>query len=233
MNSRMAVVAGVVVGLAGMLMPGGSALAQANSATPAKVAVCDPLKVLGQILEGKDASARWKQQGDKLQAQATQAKDKLQSEADALKLIMPGSDEYETKLDQLTNDQANTQAWYQSAQMNLAREQRGEQKKLFDKILGGIKQVAQDQGVTVVINGSQPGFPETEKMDANAFVETIMLHICLYADTHLDITSDVVIELDKEYKAGGPAASAPGAGAGAGTGTPPPIQGGGGTGTTP
>jgi Skp family chaperone for outer membrane proteins len=221
MNSRMAVVAGVVVGLAGLLMPAGSAMAQSSAMPETKIAVCDPLKVLGQILEGKDASARWKAEGDSLNAEAQQKKDQLQSEADALKLIMPGSDEFESKVEKLTEDQANTQAWYQSAQMNLARKQRAEQKKLFDKILGGIKEVASAQGITVVINGSQPGFPEVEKMDANAFVETIMLHITLYADTHMDITGDVVIALDKEYKAG----PATGAGAGAPPAIPTPTAG--------
>src|SRR5580704_8748745 len=107
MNSRMAVMAGMIVGLAGLLMPAGLARADDTTMPPAKVAVCDPLKVLGQILEGKDASARWKAEGDSLNAQAQQKKDQLQAEADALKLIMPGSDEYESKVDKLTQDQAD------------------------------------------------------------------------------------------------------------------------------
>jgi Skp family chaperone for outer membrane proteins len=209
----MAVLAGMVLASASLLMPARSAVAQAAGMPPAKVAVCDPLKVLGQILEGKDASAKWKAEGDSLTAQAQQKKDTLTSEADALKLIMPGSDEYESKVEKLTSDQADTQAWYQAAQMNLARKQRSEQKQLFSKILDSIKIVATTQGITVVINASHPEFPEIEKMDANAFIETIMLHVCLFADEHLDITSDVVIALDKQYKAGGSATPAAGAGA--------------------
>jgi Skp family chaperone for outer membrane proteins len=216
MNSRLAVVAGMVCGLASMLMPARSAFAQT---TPVKVAVCDPLKVLGQILEGKDASGQWKAAGDTLNQEAQSKQETLKSEEESVKLIMPGSADYDTRIEKLTDDEADAQAWLNAKKANLARKQRSEQKQLFAKIQDAIKQVATEQGVSLVINASHPEFPDIEKMDANAYIETIMLHVCLYADDHLDITSDVVIAMDKNYKAsqsGAAAGGAPAGGAAAG-----------------
>jgi Skp family chaperone for outer membrane proteins len=207
MNSRMAVVAGMVCGVAWLLMPARSAMAQMP---PVKIAVCDPLKILGQILEGKDASGRWKVAGDSLNAQAQQKQDQLKSEEESVKLIMPGSADYDTRIEKLTEDEADAQAWLNAAKANLARRQRNEQKQLFAKIQDAIKQVAAAQGITMVINASHPEFPDVEKMDANAFIETIMLHVCLYADDRVDITQDVAIALDKAYKAGPPPGGTPG-----------------------
>jgi Skp family chaperone for outer membrane proteins len=215
----MAVVVGMVCGLASMLLPARSAMAQ----TPTKVAVCDPLKVLGQILEGKDASGRWKAAGDTLNQQAQAKQEQLKSEEESVKLIMPGSADYDQRIEKLTEDEADAQAWLNAAKANFARKQRGEQKELFSKIEDAIKQVATQQGISLVINASHPDFPDVERMDANAYIQTIMLHICLFNDDKLDITSDVVIAMDKAYKAnpGGaaPAGGAPAGGAPAG-GTP-------------
>ena len=207
MNSRMAVVAGMVCGVAWLLMPARSAMAQMP---PVMIAVCDPMKILGQILEGKVASGRWKVAGDSLNAQAQQKQDQLKSEEESVKLIMPGSADYDTRIEKLTEDEADAQAWLNAAKANLARRQRNEQKQLFAKIQDAIKQVAMAQGITMVINASHPEFPDVEKMDANAFIETIMLHVCLYADDRVDITQDVAIALDKAYKAGPPPGGTPG-----------------------
>jgi Skp family chaperone for outer membrane proteins len=211
----MAVAVGLICGVA-LLLPGRSAMAQSNM-PPVKVAVCDPLKVLGQILEGKDASGKWKAAGDMLNQQAQQKQEQLKSEEESVKLIMPGSADYDTRIEKLTEDEADAQAWLNAKKANLARQQRNEQKQLFGKIEDAIKQVATAQGITMVINASHPEFPDVEKMDANAYIETIMLHVCLYADDHLDITSDVVIAMDQKYKAGG---GASGAGAPAGGAAP-------------
>jgi Skp family chaperone for outer membrane proteins len=214
MNSRLAVLAGLVCGMA-MLVPGRLALAQSNMPAT-KVAVCDPLKVLGQILEGKDASGRWKAEGDTLQQQASQKQEQLKSEEESVKLIMPGSPDYDQRMEKLTQDEADAQAWVAATKANFARKQRAEQKELFKKIQDAIKQVAAQQGINLVLNGAQPEFPDLERMDGNVYLQTIMAHICLFADDHLDITSDVVIALDKAYKAGGAAGAAPAGGAPAG-----------------
>jgi Skp family chaperone for outer membrane proteins len=203
MNLRKAVVTGLAMGVVWALMPAGMARADDAGAAPSatvKVAVCDPLKVLGTILEGKDDSTRWKQEQTDLQAQAQQRKDSLTAEADGIKVLKQDSPEFEDRIEKFNEDQANAQAWLQSSQVNLARKQHSEQKVLFQKILDAIASVAKTEGVTLVLNASHPEFPDLDKMDANAFVETIMLHVCLYSETTPDITQDVEIYMDKGYK---------------------------------
>lgn len=198
MNVRISAWAGLILGTMSLLAWARPAAADDASGS-VKIAVCDPIKVLNQIQEGKDSMAKWKQEGDSLTDQATAKKSQLQSEQDALELILPTSDDYETKVETFIQHQADAQAWLQAAQMNMARKQRTEEKTMFDKILKTIGDLAQAQGLSVVINGAHADFPELDKMDANAFVQTILLHTALYSDTKLDITQQVIIAMDKAY----------------------------------
>ena len=70
---------------------------------------------------------------------------------------------------------------------------------MFDKVLKGVADVVKEQGFTLVINSAQPDFPEPDRMDANAFFNTIFLHSCLFHDPNMDITEKVVIAMDKTY----------------------------------
>jgi Skp family chaperone for outer membrane proteins len=125
----------------------------------------------------------------------------LQTESDEIKLLLPTSDEYQKKIEKFTEDQADTQAWFQAAQVNMARKQREEEKKLFSEILKTVGDVAKEQGINLVINAAHADFPELDKLDANAFVQTILLHTSLYSDVSLDITDKVIIAMDKTYSA--------------------------------
>ena len=198
MNSRMTAWAGMVLGAMSLMMWTKSASAD-DATPPAKVAVCNPMKVISQVQEGKDAMAKWKQEGETLNNQATVKKGQLQTEQDEIKLLLPTSDEFEKKVEKLTEDQADYQAWAQSAQVNLARKQQQEERALFDKVLKAVADLAQAQGFTVVINGAFADFPDIAHTDANSFVQTILLHNCLYVDPKLDITQQVIIALDKAY----------------------------------
>lgn len=201
MNLRIMAIAGVTLAAISVLSWTRPAAADDTTA-PAKIGICDPIKVLNQIQEGKDAMAKWKQDGDTLTNQAAVKKGQLQTESDEIKLLLPTSDEFQKKVDKFTEDQADTQAWFQAAQVNMARKQRQEEKQLFDKILKTIADVAQGQGISVVLNGAHAEFPEIDKMDANAFVQTILLHTTLFTDikdTKLDITEQVIIAMDKAY----------------------------------
>ncbi len=127
--------------------------------------VCDPIKVLTQIQEYKDVMAKLKQDGDTLNNQVQVKKGQLQTEQDEIKLLLPTSDEFENKIEKLTEDNANTQAWMQAMQVNFARKQRLADKGLFDKMLKAIGDVAQAQGITLVMNSAHPDFPDSDKMD--------------------------------------------------------------------
>jgi len=208
MKVRSALLA-VLVGAAGMMMSAGVGLADDTSASPLKLGVCDPVTVLNKIQEGKDVMSKWKADGETLQNEATVKKGQLQTEADELKLLLPTSKEYDDKVEKFTEDQADSQAWLQAKQVNMMRIQREEEKALFKKIQDAVADVAKEDGLTVVINGGQPDFPELDKLDAGAFLHTILEHSTLYADPALDITDKVVIEMDKKYSAGGEGGMAP------------------------
>lgn len=197
MKSQMVWAAGLlvaVVSLASWPRP-----AVADDQPPLKVAVCDPVKVIRECQEGKDAQAKWKQDAETVNNELDIKKKQLETQQDELKLLLPTSADYEKKMEDMTSANADSQAWLQATQVNMARKQRLEEQQLFDKILKGIGDVAKEQGFTIVINSAQPDFPEPDRMDANAFFNTIFLHSSLFHDPGMDITEKVVIAMDKTY----------------------------------
>jgi Skp family chaperone for outer membrane proteins len=197
MRAGMVWVTGVVVSVAALLSWAGPA--RADDMPALKAAVCDPIKVLTQIQEYKDVMAKMKQDGDTLTNQVQVKKGQLQTEQDEIKLLLQSSDEYEKKVEKYTEDAADTQAWMQAMQVNFSRKQRIADKQLFDKVLKAISEVAQAQGVTLVMNCAHPDFPDSDKMDINQFFQIMLLHTALYNDPKLDITQQVIIAMDKTY----------------------------------
>ncbi|MGD0462763.1 MAG: OmpH family outer membrane protein [Tepidisphaeraceae bacterium] len=198
MKARMAWGAGVVLTMASLLS--WTMSARADDMPAVKLAVCDPIKILTQMQEYKDVMAKMKQDGDTLNNQVQVKKGQLQTEQDEIKLLLPTSDEFEKKIEKLTEDSADVQAWMQAMQLNFARKQRIANKQLFDKVLKGIGDVAQAQGITLVMNCAHPDFPaDSDKMDMNAFFQTVLLHTSLFNDPKLDITQQVIIAMDKTY----------------------------------
>ncbi len=183
-----------VVSLLSWAMP-----ARADDMPALKVGVCDPTKVMTQIQEYKDVMAKLKQDGDTLNNQVQVRKGQLQTEQDEIKLLLPTSDEFEKKIEKLTEDSADTQAWMQAMQVNFSRKQRIADKGLFDKVLKGISDVAQAQGITLVVNCAHPELPDSDKMDASQFFQMMLLHVSLFNDPKLDITQQVIIAMDKTY----------------------------------
>jgi Skp family chaperone for outer membrane proteins len=173
--------------------------ARADDTPALKLAVCDPIKVLTEIQEYKDVMAKLKQDGDTLNNQVQVKKGQLQTEQDEIKLLLPSSDEYETKIEKLTEDSADTQAWMQAMQVNFSRKQRLADKQMFEKVLKAISDVAQAQGISLVMNCAHPDFPDSDKMDASAFFQIVLLHTTLFNDPKLDITQQVIIAMDKTY----------------------------------
>jgi Skp family chaperone for outer membrane proteins len=173
--------------------------AMADDQPPLKVGVCDPLKVIRECQEGKDVESKLKQDTETLNNQLDIKKKQLETKQDELKLLLPTSPDYQTKMDDLTSTQAQTQAWFQSTQVIMARKQKLEEDQLFDKVLKAVSDVAKSQGMTVVLNSAQPDFPEPDRMDANVFIQTILMHSSLYHDPGMDITEKVVIAMDKSY----------------------------------
>jgi Skp family chaperone for outer membrane proteins len=174
--------------------------ARADDMPAVKLAVCDPIKVLTEIQEYKDVMAKMKQDGDTLNNQVQVKKGQLQTEQDEIKLLLPTSDEFEKKIEKMTEDSADTQAWMQAMQVNFARKQRIADKQLFDKVLKAIGDVAQAQGITLVMNCAHPDFnADSDKMDINAFFNMVLLHTSLFNDPKLDITQQVIVAMDKTY----------------------------------
>ena len=201
MNFRISAVVGILLATCVLWMWSGAAPADDAVPTTAKIAVCNPLEVFKDCMEGKDDAARWQQEGDTLKTQASAMDSSLKSEAESLSVMNKTSDDYAKAVEKLTVDELSGQAKIKSDQVNLVREQRQEEVALIQKIFKKIGDVAGAQNINVVLNSAHPDFPaDLTNMEDNSFLQTIVMHQVLFSGpTAMDITTQVTISMDKDY----------------------------------
>ena len=181
----------------------GLAAAPQARAQTQKVATTNVMKVFNEIQETKDLNAKMQNEVKNVDAQNQEKKLKLrdlQSARDALKQDSP---QYETKSQELTQAIIEYQAWFQITQANLARTQKLQTLQLFNKIQAAVAEVATQKGVDLVLAEQRPELPENfEQLKVEEVRSWITARNVLYMNNAIDISSDVITNLDQKYKSG-------------------------------
>src|SRR5205807_2534576 len=95
------------------------------------------------------------------------------------------------------------QAWFQITQANLARTQKLQTLQLFNKIQAAVAEVATQKGVDLVLAEQRPELPENfEQLNVEEVRSWITARNVLYMNNAIDISSDVITNLDQKYKSG-------------------------------
>ncbi len=175
--------------------------AKADDVT-AKIAICNPLKVMKEIQEYKDIVTKLKADGDALKAQFKDKKEHIAAMQDELKLLVPDSEEYAKKNEDMLKASIETDVWAKMHDMEETRTEKRKTRDMFDKIAAAVAQVAHDRGIVLVISDQHPELPEDmDDIDLQTVRAALMQRPILYSDPKMDITEDVVLAMDKAYNA--------------------------------
>jgi Skp family chaperone for outer membrane proteins len=138
-----------------------------------------------------------------------------QSEAQMLAKLVPGSEDYKTHENKVTELKARHEAGREQAEREFQQRQAEAMATLYKEIQEMVKKIAQWRKMTYVVKVTNQPITGTDPNSVMAAISSTLV----YADTRNDITNDVIYNLNRYYKAtAGPAPKAS-----TGTATPGPA----------
>jgi len=132
---------------------------------------------------------------EKIVAELQKLDAEIEAEKAGLKTLKVGSSDYMTSTKEILMKQAKIQAQKQFHQQRLALKDQGWTEQLYKDILRIIKQVAAEKGLAVVLEASEPELPATS---AERLVSEIRTHKVLYSGGCVDISDEVLAQLDAD-----------------------------------
>lgn len=168
-----------------------------------KVGTANPVRIFSEVQETKDL--KQKLENDRRQLEATE-KDKrqrlqdLQQRRDAVKPDAPQWAELNREFEGAVIE---FQVWQQVSKVNFERLQKQQMRSIFDKIIDGVRHVATQRGLDLVVTDQRPELPENlDQIDLNQLRVLINQRNVLFSDPKLDISADVINYLDAKYREG-------------------------------
>ncbi len=177
LTTRIAATAAVALALAPL----------AARAADLKLAYVDLQRALEEIDEGKVAKASLKKDFDEMQKKLDQRTDevkKLDADFQKQALVM-APDAKASRAAEIDRKKNEVQQFFVGLQQELAGKEREVTRGIFDKMIGMVRELAEAEGITMVL-------------DRNTV---------LYAPSSLDVTNELVRKYNARFAAGGKAAA--------------------------
>jgi len=111
-----------------------------------------------------------------------------------LKALRPGTSDYMKQYEDLLNKQARFEAAKQFVSQQRVLKDRRWTEDLYKEALRITKELAKQKGLTVVLEADEPDFPMPS---ADELMMALQTHKVLYSDGCVDLTAEVVTEMNK------------------------------------
>jgi Skp family chaperone for outer membrane proteins len=111
-----------------------------------------------------------------------------------VKALRPGTGDYMKQYEDLLNKQARFEAAKQFVSQQRALKDRRWTEDLYKEVLRITKELAKQKGLTVVLEADEPNFPMPS---ADELMMALQTHKVLYSDGCMDLTAEVVTEMNK------------------------------------
>jgi Skp family chaperone for outer membrane proteins len=180
------------------------AVAQPSAGQAIRVAVANTARILNDLQETKDLNQKMQNDLRTLDTERATREQKvkdLQAARDALK---PDSPQFVEKNKEWLQARIEYEIWVNLQKANLEREQKVQMRQLFNKISQAVAEVATQRGIDLVFAEQFTEIPENlEAINAEQLKAVIGQRNILFKSTAVDITNDVITNLDAKYRSGG------------------------------
>jgi len=209
-NPRRRAFASVAAALAVGLLIRTALAADAGSSGSPSIAIANIQKIVDSIHESQDIRSQADLDTKALKDQAVEKENNLKAMQAALGYLKSDSDQYADQQQKLVKASIEYKVWVQEEQLDLDRTQKTKMKALFDEIQDAIAQVAQKDGISLVIADQRPQIPDNlEDVTIQELQARISQRTVLFSDQSRDISGEVITLLDKNYAAKTAAPAAP------------------------
>jgi Skp family chaperone for outer membrane proteins len=150
-----------------------------------------------------------KQLTQSLSARVTQMnQERTQKEADINKLIeqqqqlKSGSAQYNELRDRIDDQKLALELWVKKMQIELDRRQKAGLKSIYDHVNQAVQKIAEDRHLDLVLADNSPDFmgPDLDKVTLPQFEQMLAARGVLFATKKADITSDVLMLVEANFK---------------------------------
>lgn len=117
----------------------------------------------------------------------------VKAEAQILNTLLQGTDDYNTQLQLVISKQAALQGQAEYYKQYLGARDMQWKNDLYKNILAAITKVSEAKGLTMVFERTDPMFP----IKSEGFAVTVSTHKLVYSKGCVDITADVIAEIDQ------------------------------------
>jgi len=130
----------------------------------------------------------------RLKAKEEQLNEEIKALEAGLKALRPGTEDYLSHLKQLLEKRRQLDSMQEfNRQQRILKDQRWTE-DLYKEVLQIVRRLAKQKGLTLVLEADEPEFPISS---ADELMMTLSTHKVLYTGGCVDLTAEVVEELDK------------------------------------
>jgi Skp family chaperone for outer membrane proteins len=134
-------------------------------------------------------------ENSKMDAEEEQLSREIQALAAGLRALKPGSSDYLTQYKEYLQKQNNLKTMQEFNPQQKALKHQQWTQELYKEILRITKVLAADKGLPLVLGSDEPEFP-MQRYEELAM--TLSTHKVLYSNGCIDLTNEIIAELDKE-----------------------------------
>jgi Skp family chaperone for outer membrane proteins len=193
-----------------LLLAGPARSADPPASGPLKIGIANIQTIVQSIHEYQDLTNKMSLDRKALTDTMNTKKNDLTAMQQALSYLKVGTPQYQTQEDKYLNASIEFDAWVKETQLDLDRKQKDAIKQLFVEIQDAVAQVAQQDGLNLVINDERPALPDDlESLTVDQLRQIISQRTVLFSDQSNDISQQVVTLMDKNYAAKTAATPAP------------------------
>ncbi|MHC4425600.1 MAG: OmpH/Skp family outer membrane protein [Planctomycetota bacterium] len=190
------VVLGCLMGVVVLFLAHEYSLAQPEADKPAsKVGVVS----VSRALRDCKATAKYREnttaENSRMDAEEGKLAKEVQTLTGGVRALLPGSSDYMTQYKELLQKQAELKALQEFNNQQRGLRDRRWTEELYKKILRITEELAEKKRLELVLERSEPTFPI---LSPDQLVMTLSTHKVLYSGGCLDLTDEVIAELDKE-----------------------------------
>jgi Skp family chaperone for outer membrane proteins len=179
------------------------------------VGVCNPNKVFDKLDEKKVILEQMQQRKGRIEAEAKQRQAEAREIEQQRKDMRPGTPQWEEKNNLLMQKAVEFEVWGKLQQANMARQEKQLVVDLYNKIRNATATVAKAKNLDIVFAERRPELPENmDQLTPEQVRALISQHDVLFMLPKVDITDDVVLQLNKDFATGGTGAAGGGGGGG-------------------
>ena len=190
-----------------------ASLAQIAGAQPeptAKVAIVNVAQASESYARTKDLEAQFEQLRQQYRNEINAMRDRLERGAKALREeFKPGTTEFDRRQRELAQLEWELQYYQETEGAKLERGLADSLRQIFGDIQRTVGQVAREQGYDVVLAADE--LPPDSPDSTNMARQQILLQKVLYWNPRVDLTQEVIVRLNAQYKATRPETSGTGA----------------------